>query len=160
MKKKTVGAIASELQQKATEAISPIDIQREAQKDYIENLHITVNRGKLSITGDFFVVVLLKKEKLLENVLRNYFFETICCPTPDYNQSVFKYHAKDEKLEYLWTVPDEQTCNIFQRNVSLIVPEELELLNFVLQFHDGTLLQKARKLNGEDLKTGIILEGK
>jgi len=56
MKKKTVGAIASELQQKAPETRDPVEIQREIHKDYIDNLSIAVDRGLKSMKHDFFVV--------------------------------------------------------------------------------------------------------
>lgn len=179
--KQTVGKIASDLLLKTPETRDPIELQREIQKDYLDNLKWSVqhmqkkvdcshlvgnNRGheqcaqRTAYLDDFYVVVITKKEKLLENVLRNYFFETIDCPSPDYNQSVFRYSHAREELEYLWTVPDRDTCDLFQQNAIHIVPEERQLLDFVLKFRNGTLLQQARRLNGENLQTGIILEGK
>lgn len=158
-KKKTVGAIASELQQKAPETRDPIEIQREVHKDYIDNLKIAVDRGLKTMQHDFFVTVITKKEKLMENVLRNYFAERSTCPTPDHDQTVYKYHHNSGNLEYLWTIPDRQTCEIFLRNADKIVPEEQLLLEFVLNFYNGELMTLCRKLNGENLKTGIILEG-
>ena len=157
--KKTVGAIASEFQQKTPETRDPVEIQREVHKDYIDNLKIAVDRGLKTMDHDFYVTVIVKKEKLLENVLRNYFAERSTCPTPDYDQSVYKYHHNSGNLEYLWTVPDIETCEVFLRNVDKIVPEEHLLLEFVLNFYNGELLRLCRKLNGENLKTGIILEG-
>jgi hypothetical protein len=159
-KKKTVGAIASELQQKAPESLDPIELQREMQKDYIDNLMIAVDRGLLTMKHDFYVVVIVKKEKLLENVLRNYFAERSTCPTPENDQSVYKYHYDSGNLEYLWTVPDRETCEVFLRNVHIIVPEEQLLLEFVLNFYNGELMRLCRKLNGENIETGIVLEGK
>lgn len=181
MMKQTVGKIATDLLLKTPETTDPIELQREIQKDYIDNLkwavqhmqkkvdcsHLVGNdRGhefcstRTAHLDDFYVVVITKKEKLLENVLRNYFLQTIDCPTPDYNQSVFRYDSKKEELEYLWTVPDKETCDMFQQNAIHIVPEERQLLDMVLKFRNGTLLQQARRLNGENLQTGIILEGK
>ena len=159
-KKKTVGAIASELQLKTPDTRDPIEIQREVHKDYIDNLKIAVDRGLLTMKHDFYVTVIVKKEKLLENVLRNYFAERSTCPTPDYDQSVYKYHYDSGNLEYLWTIPDIQTCEVFLRNVHHIVPEEKLLLEFVINFYNGELMTLCRKLNGENIETGIVLEGK
>jgi len=160
-KKKTVGEIASELLQKTPESTDPIEIQRECHKDYIENLKQVVDRGIKELGQvDFFVEVDLKKEKLLENVLRNYFLYRKTCPTPGHDQSVYKYHHKSGNLEYLWTVPDKETCDVFARNAHLVVPEERLLLDFVLNFYNGQLLHLSRRMNGENLETGIILEGK
>ena len=132
----------------------------EVHKEYIDNLKIAVDRGLKAMQHDFYVVVIVKKEKLLENVLRNYFAERSTCPTPDYDQSVFKYHFYSGNLEYLWTLPDKQTCEIFARNVEKVVKEEQLLLEFVLNFYNGELMRLARKMNGENLETGIVLEGK
>lgn len=159
MKKKTVGAIATDLLQKAPESRDPIEIQREVQKDYIKNLEEAVKSNIKNTDDDFFVSVITKREKLMENVLRNYFFCTSACPTPDYNQSVFQYNAKNADLTYLWTIPDEETCAMFEQNALKIVPEERELLGFILDFKSGNLLRIARRLNGENLVTGITLEG-
>lgn len=180
MQKKTVGAQAIDLLQKTPESRDPIELQREMQKDYIDHLEWSVRHMQKKVDcshligngrgheecakrppheGDFYVVILLKKEKLLENVLRNYFLQTISCPTPTWDQTVYKYHKNDDKLEYLWTVPDRETCLTFQENAPDIVPEEKWLLRQILEFHDGTLLRLARKLNGENIETGIILEG-
>lgn len=155
-KKKTVGAIASELQQKAPETRDPIEIQREVHKEYIDNLKEAVDRGLKTMKHDFFVVVLLKREKLLENILRNYFAERSSCPTPDYDQSVYKYHHQSGNLEYLWTIPDKETCLVFLNNVDKIVPEEKLLLEFVVNFYNGELMRLCNKMNGDP---DIIVKG-
>lgn len=181
MTKKTVGSQARDLLLKAPETRDPIEIQREAQKDYIDNLEWTVRHMQKKVDcsdlvgkgrghetckdavahmGDFFVVVLTKRERVVENILRNYFMATMSCPTPDYNQSVYKYHANREQLEYIWTVPDQEVCETFAKNARYVIPDERALLEFVMQFYDGTLLKKARELNGENLETGIVLEKK
>ncbi len=181
VKKKTVGAEAYERLLKTPETRDPIEIQREVQKDYIANLEwavrhmqkkvdcshlIGTGRGhdecvqRVGYDGSFYVVVLTKKERLMDNVLRNYFFSTMYCPTPDFNQSVYKYHHDREQLEYLWTLPDEEVCKAFIANTNYVVPEEREMLSYILQFYDGSLIKKARQLNGENLETGIILEKK
>ena len=92
---------------------------------------------------------LTKKEKLLNNVLRNYFFPTQACPTPTWDQAIYHYHSADDRLEFLWVIPSKDTCELFQENALYIVPEEKELLRFVLDFEDGTLLRLAKKLNKE-----------
>lgn len=179
--KDTVGKQARDLLLKKPDPIDPIEIQREIHKDYIANLEWCVkhmqkkvdcshlvgkDRGhehcatRESWTGDFFVAVLLKKERILENVLRNYFLATLTCPTPTWDQSVYHYQSATEELTYLWTIPDRETCEIFTDNARHIVPEERQLLKMILDFNDGTLLRKCRQLNGERLDTGIVLEGK
>lgn len=96
----------------------------------------------------------------MQNVLRNYFAERSSCPSPDYDQTVFKYHHESQDLKYMWTIPDKETCEVFLANALKIVPEERELLGYILDFDNGSLLRLARKENGEDLVSGIILTDK
>ncbi len=173
-RKETVGKVASELQRKIPDTNDPIEIQRAAQKDYIDNLIWTIQHMQKKVDcsdlvkkdapgtahhqecstrepwmGDHYVVVTCKKEPLIENVIRNLFHGQRWCPTPTYDQSVYKYHADDEKLEYLWTVPDQQTCEVFLRNPGHVLAEEQQLLDMIIQFDTGVLLKKCKKLNGE-----------
>ena len=46
---------------------------------------------------------------------------------------------------------------LFKQNALQVVDEEKELLRFVLQFDDGTLLKLCKKLNGEE--TDTIIKG-
>lgn len=174
-KKKTVGSIASQLSQKAPDSLDPIEIQRATEQEYLDNLIWCVKhaqkkldcssieghdacKNRPAMDGDFYIAALLKKEKLLENVLRNYFVPTLACPTPHFDQTVFRYVASKEDVEFLWVVPDQETCEIFHENKEKIVPEERGLLKFVLEYYNGTLFNLAKKLNGESHFAGSVLE--
>ncbi len=108
--------------------------------------------------GNFFIVSILKKEKLMSNVIRNYFVPTKTCPTPTYDQTVYRYDSKKENLEFIWIVPDRETCLTFKENVKQIVPAEQGLLKFILDYYNGTLLQLAKRFNSEVKHAGILLE--
>jgi len=174
-KNKTVGAISQELQQKTPESINPIEIQRATEKEYLENLIWAVKHAKkqvdcssldghatckdrVPLEKDFYIAALLKKEKLLENVLRNYFVPTVSCPTPHFDQTVYKYDHKKETINLLWVVPDQETCEIFKENKEKIVPEERALLNYVLNYYNGSLFLLAKELNGEIKQAGCALK--
>lgn len=175
MTQKTMGAIASELKKSDSGTINPQEIQRATEKEYIDNLvwccdharkkvecadeeckKICSNRPAMD--GDFYIVGLLKKEKLLDNVLRNYFIPTLACPTPHYDQTLYKYRADRDDIEFVWTIPDKETCETFRENKEQIVPQERSLLKFVLEYYDGTLFNLAKKLNGESHFAGSALE--
>ena len=159
IKRDTVGAIASELMVKEPETRDPIEIQREVhKKEFEENILETIRRKKTGkgyalptepYDGPFYVVVVTKRERLMPNVLRNYFFTTNACPTPTWDQTVYRYTPHDEKIEYLWTVPDKETCRLLKDNALIVAQEERQLLSMVLDFTDGTLDRKARLYNGE-----------
>jgi len=155
--KKTVGAHSYELQQKDAGTHSATDQMREQLTDYDENIHLCVNEQKKKLADDFYVVVITKKERLMQNVLRGYFFGRISCPSPDYDQTVYKYSKKDDNLSFLWTIPSYDAVNYMKNNTSHVSAEKYGLLKCVLEFVDGTLTRLAKKLNGER-EDSIILQ--
>ena len=175
MKRKTVGQISSELAQKTPDSFDPIEIQRATEKEYLDNLVWCVNHAQKTVDCsmidghdecknrsawqcDFYISALIKRESLLTNVLRNYFIPTLACPTPFFDQTVYKYNHEKGDVEFLWVIPDEETCEIFRENKNIIVPEERQLLKYVMQYYDGTLMNICKKLNGESVYAGPMLE--
>jgi hypothetical protein len=153
MTKKTVGAIVSELSQKTPDKLSILDIQAETMKDYQKELLKAVDRGCARFDGDFFIHVATKAEKVLANTFRNYFIDRKTCPTPNYDQSVFKYNRIAGQIEYLWTIPDRDTAHHLKMHASEVAPEERQLLYFIFKFADGTLFRLMKKFNGEKVDT-------
>lgn len=147
--RKTVGQYAYEGLLKTPENQSPIELQREMQKEYMDNLLACIEKHKGYYPDDFFIVVITKNERLMRNVFRNYFFSRRSCPTPDYDQTVFQFHRKDQYIEYHWTIPSRDTCVYLKDNTLYVHHDEYHLLHFILQFSDGSLYTKAKKLNGE-----------
>lgn len=148
-KKKTVGSEAYDRLLKLPETTDPIELEREMHKDYEANVQECITRSSKEYDGDFFVVVTTKKERIMQNVLRNYFFGRKTCPTPEYDQAVYRYHRKEGIAEFLWVIPSKDTCQMMRDNALEVAPEERELRDFVLSFYDGSLLQLSKRLNGE-----------
>ena len=115
-KRKTVGAHALELMQKDPGKISVVEQQQAMTEDYMKNLFEAVDRGFKQFLGNYYVVVITKKEKLMENVIRNYFATRETCPTPDYDQTVFRYNREAERIEYIWTIPAKEACMYLLQN--------------------------------------------
>jgi hypothetical protein len=159
MKKETVGSVALDLMQKTPESRNPMEIQKEMQSEYLKELITCVEDHKKIYKNNFFIVVITKNEKLMPNVFRNYFFARETCPTPDYDQSVYRYVRADEAVEYIWTIPSRDTCHHLKDNALYVAPEERDLLNFVLQFADKSLYKLAKKLNKEEEKSNLIVKG-
>lgn len=160
MPRDTVGKIALELMQKTPDSRDPIEIERELHKDYESNIYTCLSEGKKTHNGDFFVVVITKKEPLMQNVLRNYFTHRKSCPTPDYDQTVYRYCAKEEYAEFLWVIPSRDTCTLFKDSALEVATEERDLLRFILDFDDGTLYKLAKRLNNEQEVRGGALKKK
>jgi carboxypeptidase C (cathepsin A) len=94
----------------APEAVE--DVEKEFNKDYMSNL-ITAARGghgKYLNHTKYYVCVLMKRERLMKNVLRNYFFTRLTCPSPSHDLTVYSYDSETEELEFLWLIPDERLC--------------------------------------------------
>ena len=150
MKKETVGKISSKLKEKEKDNThTPIDQMRKSLTDYEKNIQEAVDSGKKEFDKEFYIVVITKKERLMDNVLRNYFTCRKSCPTPEYDQATYRYTRKDDQLKLLWVVPARDVCNFFVDNMLSCPPEQKELLGYVLDFKDGTLLKLSRRLNGE-----------
>jgi len=135
---------------------SAVDQMREQLEDYEKNVFECVQKNKGFFDGDFYVVVLTKKERLMQNVLRGFFFARRSCPTPDYDQAVYKYFKKDSRLDLLWVVPSADSVNLMKNNPHLVETSKYALLNYVMKFSDGTLLRLAKKLCGEERDSNII----
>jgi len=154
MTRETVGKISQDLLHNATVLDHSAHEQMSEQlKDYEANVISAVDAGKKSFDHDFFLVVLTKKERLMQNVLRNYFLTRSSCPTPDWDQAVYHYKRNTGELEFLWVVPSKLVCKMFKEHALQIDESERVLRDFVLSFEDGTLLAKSKRLNGEQEKS-------
>lgn len=175
MSKRTVGSIASELMSKSdAKNLNPQDIQRAQEQEYVNNLIWCIKHAKKEIPcnekcaesclkrsameGSFFITTALKKEEKLQNVIRHYHIPTKVCPTPTYDQTLYRYNDAKGELEFVWVIPDRETCLMFKENANKIVPEEQGLLKFVMDFYEGTLYRKMKEFNGEQMVRGGILK--
>lgn len=158
MKRETVGKIASNLLSKAPDSRDPIEIEREIHREYEFEVFKCVEEAKKTHEDSFYVIVITKKEPLMENVIRHYYFARTSCPTPDYDQTVYRYDHIKNVLEFLWVVPSKDTCLLFIENKEKIVPQEWGLLQNILKFKDGTLFKLCKKLNGEQQDSSLLEE--
>ena len=150
MIKETVGKVSSDLIIKSYDNTHNAEDQmREQLSDYDKNLYECAEKCKRAFSGDSYIVVLTKKERLMQNVIRNYFTGRQSCPTPEWDQVVYHYRRSSEDIIFLWSIPAKDICEWMMQNPWLLATEEKELYSFVTQFYDGTLLLKAKQLNKE-----------
>ena len=161
--KKTVGSHALDLQRKTAEKINSIDLQREihkgtnSRKSFEEEVWECVQRGldDPKITGNFYVVVLFKKERLLQNVVRQYFFYRESLPTPEYDQTVYHIRSKDQKIKFIWTLPDVATCEWLPMRKNELPNDQHKLVYMIEAFHSGTLYREAHLTINEKNEKGL-----
>jgi hypothetical protein len=151
-KKKTVGAYSYELQQK-DEKINPIELQQamhegnESEDSYENQVGIAVKRGEELYEGNFFIVVLFKKERLMMNVVRQFFMPRKTCPRPEYDQVVYKYNRGSSDLSFIWVIPDKQSCESIPLDILHYPKEQKEFLNYVMDFNSGKLDKLCDEIN-------------
>jgi hypothetical protein len=150
MSRDTVGKISWDLLSNASTLDHSAEEQmREQLEEFESEVLQAVERGKAAFSDDFYVVVDTKKEPKMKNVIRNYFIIRNSCPSPQYDNIVYKYHRLSEQLEFLWVLPSKPVYNMLKDRALEIPSEQRELLQFVLDDSDGTLLKRCKKLNGE-----------
>ncbi len=155
--RQTAGKIATDLMQKELETACPVEQGTEMTKSYVKELERTLKEGISTWSSDFFIVVLTKKERLLQNIIRNYFFYRRTCPTPDYDQAVYHYKREGNRVRFLWVIPARDMCFKLKANAATLADEYKELLGYILDFADGTLYKKACILNNEDILEGSVV---
>ena len=155
---KTVGEASLELQKKGGDTLTPIDIQKEvhagthSKRSYEEEVHESLKVGLQKYEGDFYVVVLLRKERMLKNILRQPFFQRKTCPSPQYDQTVYHYERNGDKLELQWVVPDQQTCKYLPHIRNQLPSDQSWLLEYIDAYNSGQLDKRCLELNKSSSK--------
>jgi len=93
----------------------------------------------------------------MQNVLRSYFFARRSCPTPDWDQTVYMVDSVNHSINFMWVIPSRDTCDWMYSNPLLVPHEQRELLNFVIDFKEGILLKRCKKLNNEEADSPFLI---
>lgn len=126
------------------------DIRDGILSEWDQNILEVVQKTRQIIpTRHFYICVTTKREILLKNTIRNYFETKYDCPTPQFEQVVYKVHKNTTDLSLLWVIPNKEACIYLKHNALQVAPEEKEILQWVLDFSIGKLDQLAQKENGE-----------
>ena len=116
-------------------------------KTYEEELMDCVHRyqkKRLENVEPFYVVVELKKERLMHNVMRRYFYGRESEPTPNYDQTVFKVDPKDQKVDFKWSIPDIESYYDMVFHGHLYDIEQQQLVHFCKAMHENRLADYQR----------------
>jgi hypothetical protein len=137
----TVGSKSLELMQK-NDSYEAGEIMQEALKKYTDNIIECIDRHKNKYEeSEFYICVQTKRERLLQNVVRNFFYARRTRPEPGYDMACYKYTKKDEKLEFLWAIPDDQTVDELTSIPIYMVPDEQkELYEYCTKFKKRQLV--------------------
>jgi len=155
-----IGKLYNELQQKEQPVIDLQSLREEFTKDYMKNLEIAAMKGKKRFNKTFYVVVLIRKERLMRKVVRSGFLSRATCPTPNYDQTVYSFDPISEDLKFLWVIPSKEVCERIYSSKYSLNPTTNALMPYVVNFMEGRLWLKAKELNGETSEPGYKLEDK
>jgi hypothetical protein len=141
------------------------EVRKEQDQKYLDNLLECAIKGKKhyakkNYDKTFYVVVLIRRERIMKKVLRNGFTFRKTCPTPNYDQHVYRFNPKTEELEFLWLVPSPEDCKTLYKNRHLLELKRNQLLPYAIDFIEGRLYRKMKELNGETPEPGYKLKGK
>lgn len=114
-KSQTVGSAAIELASRGDQNQSVIETQKAMQKGYVDELIKAATSGKAQYPDEkrLYVCVQTRRERLLDNVIRNQFYVRRTRPIPQYDLALYYYDCQDEKLTFVWCIPDKETVDRF-----------------------------------------------
>lgn len=144
--RETVGAMSIKAAQDQNQS-DTWETTQQREKEILHNLHDFVEKKKVEHRSDFFIMLLSRREKILTNVIRDRLYCLKACPTPNYNQSLWKYHYLDDRLEFLWSVPPKEAVDFLSRYPIEMNDMCADVIKCVFDFIDGTLARKTRELN-------------
>lgn len=111
----------------------------------------TIENGKKEFPHKDFYVDIVWKTKRDESYEIEYVgVAWQACPTPHYNQTVYKYNRAVDDVEILWTLPPEQECLDMYEHRNELDASEWPLLPYVMSFYDGSLFNLVNKKEKED----------
>ncbi len=139
--RKTVGEEAVERLENPDLGQGIVDTQKEIDKEYFTEVYKCAQKQK-DWDKPFYVVVHIKIEQLMHNVIRRYFFARQTLPTPQWDQTVWRYYPKTGNCEFVWVLPDVKTAQWMASDPMSIPEEQLQLYGFVQDCLDQTLLKK------------------
>ena len=160
MDKKTVGQQYVDNFSKNTykDLVPTHDLMSEMLSEYEQNVWDCYYKNKYKYKQDFALVTLfVNKERQGIKGKSIKYFTRHSAPSPDFDQTFYWCHIDSDHLEYMWTIPDVETCMLMYQYRDQVPPEEYCLLKFVLGFADGSLLELAKKINNEPTEIGQII---
>jgi len=124
----------------------------EELKDYPDQVMECIKNGKKHFDGDFYIHVLFCMDRIVPDKRKNIFAAQKSCPKPFYDQAVYKYHSGDDRLEYLWVVPDIDLCELYKYNIGIIPDDEKDLYENIRRYYSGELAQIEYRENNKGRK--------
>jgi hypothetical protein len=158
--KRTVGQqILENSTNKETGKIPVMELAGAMCEDYMPKLLNTIDEQCRFTQEDFYIEVLQKQEKLMENTFRPHMMIVhMACPAPNPDQTLFRYNQTAGRVELIWVLPPEWAIAHLLENYKHVHPDEQQLLNYCAMYHRGDLWRLMKKFNGEQGATPELIK--
>lgn len=146
---------------KNKDAYTPIDIAKAVFSDHgptsiNQKIQKVYEEGKKEYADNFYIVCLIRGERFSKGTtVRNQVFHQKDCPTPTYDQNVFKYDRSKNCLIYLWSVPDIAFTHWISKYYLYLPLDQQDLAYFCRAFLSGGLDRLCARENKEEYNPDI-----
>lgn len=145
-----IGAIIADRMKSGITLVDPMAeraaAEERAQREFDKAFFV----GKAMFAGDFYIEIRTKMERALQNTPHRYYAAREACPRPEYDQVIYKYENKKNKLEKVWCIPDKNTTImglLYPTKPADLEEGEAEEMRDIRLFADGTLMRMSTHLN-------------
>jgi hypothetical protein len=146
-KRKTAGELSLKAASDKTR-YDPLEVAHGLTDDVYEQLCICAERHLPIIAEDeFFVVVIVAFDPLIQNVLRNKYCALIHLPQPRPQQTVFLYNRHTNKFKRLWSMPNAMVMAVIDE-MTHVAPEWQDTKRWVRSFYRHTFFEDIRHEHG------------
>lgn len=164
--RKTFGQISAENQAKNDINVKTIEDDIRGSREEWEREIIRMRDAEIKRTlkdpkfhnKNFYIIMHFRKHRLV-NEPGVLIVARLSCPTPVYNQAVFKYYRSAGSLEYLWSIPDAPRYYWLIKNMQNIPKDMQHEARFCFLMESGELERWVIKENGNK-PDGIIKDAK
>ncbi len=145
--KKNLGTAALELLEKEPE-ITPYEMAEILNQLASKKLDAVIKENK-NYGDEYYIQIILQQENFHRRNMPNIFhFQDVVTSTdpgmrPD--RSCYKYNNKEDKLTYLWALPDFNSCVDIFFNKTELVKNERQLVGHVIDFYKQCLAAFKKK---------------
>lgn len=144
------------MEKRETSNVTVQDVRSTGLENYDRDLYKCFDTKKKDYQGIFYIVSTFRKDPVSGKV-NTLFWSRNSCPTPQFDQSVYQCHKDWSGPLFMWTLPSEEYALALRENAYACPPEQYQLLRFVLDYYNGTLLHVAKKLSNETEETGQLI---
>jgi hypothetical protein len=100
---------------------------------------------------------MLTKVERIGNAVRTFVLARHSCPTPTYQQAVWKFNHESGTLEFMWSIPDKILYYYLLHNKTKLLADKqyADTVKFVILMESGELLDWVKRENNEKIDAVI-----